>query len=186
MTVTFHPNGKIDGLDNANYHRSFTAGHIVQAGVYEIPTTYKNCAGSWAAGNTPTSAATYSIPNGNFTVTRKSTSSKMIGLFTGAVDLYGHSSGVPSVISLTEGVGGKNAVFGSCYHHVRVSHDEPLNWDFGWTDDFSTQSNSAVPAYSVRVHTSGTGFFFNRRGPDSDSSTRTSWPTKVLYWEVAV
>tara|TARA_B100001113_G_scaffold150661_1_gene123547 strand:- start:829 stop:990 length:162 start_codon:yes stop_codon:yes gene_type:complete len=51
---------------------------------------------------------------------------------------------------------------------------------------FSTQSNSAVPAYSVRVHTSGTGFFFNRRGPDSDSATRTSWPTKVLYWEVAV
>ena len=97
MAVTFHPNGKIEGIDNGNYHGSFTAGHIVQAGVYEIPTTYKNCSGSWAAGNTPTSSATYSIPNGNFTVTRKSTSSKMTQICSGRIffDLISCETALP-------------------------------------------------------------------------------------------
>ena len=182
MGITFHPNGKIEGLNNANYHESFTAGQIIQAGVHEISPTFKATSGSFSANTTPTSAATYSITGGNWTVTRKSTSSKMIGLFSGHVDAYNHSSGIPSIIAITEGVGSRTAVFGSAYRHIRVSHDEPLSWIFGWVDDFSTQTNSAVPAYSVRCHSSGDGLGFGTR---NDGSTR-HWPCKVLYWEVAV
>mgnify|MGYP003133318547 CR=1 FL=1 len=42
MSLTFHPNGKIDGINNANFNSSLPTGHVIQVQYVESDTMMNN------------------------------------------------------------------------------------------------------------------------------------------------
>ena len=42
MTLTFHANGKIDGINNANFNSSLPTGHVIQVQYVESDTKMSN------------------------------------------------------------------------------------------------------------------------------------------------
>ena len=129
----------------------------------------------------PTGPNTYGVANTS--ITRKSTSSKMVGFATGHVDA-GSGPGRPSVVSLTAGASGDtagNTVFGAAYMHLRYYDNEPYHFGFAFEDDFSNQPNSAVPVYYLRTHSTASHMNFSLSHSDA---TTQNVPYTLVFFEV--
>ena len=68
MTITFHPNGKIDGINNSNFNSSLPAGHVIQV----VETVGDSVI------NITTSAGSFSPTGFSASITPTSASSKIL------------------------------------------------------------------------------------------------------------
>ena len=77
MTITFHPNGKIDGINNANFNSSLPSGHVIQR-VQNL--TYTRAA---------TASTTYVATVHSVTITPTLASSKILLNFSSMINTNG-------------------------------------------------------------------------------------------------
>ena len=175
---------KLKELDYAHVpYGKMPAGTIVSTTYWRIEPFLTTTAGSWTYTTAPTGAATYAVKDR--VINKKFADSKIVGFAIGAIDGSGTSTGTPTVVSLTNGVGsGANnggTIYGAAYRHMRVQNVEPVNASFAFEDDMSNQDDPLNPHYYLRVHSSGTSISFSRF---SSSGGASSTPYTLIFWEV--
>ena len=161
------------GIDNS--------GTILQVVKWHIPPTTVSTAGSWAYQTVPNGSNTYSVANTTFT--KKSATSKIVGIAAGCVDPQGSTS-AQSVVSLTNGgsSGATNGgtVYGATYFHGRYSNFEPYNCTFAFEDDMTTQSDPLNPVYFLRTHSTGSTMSFSQ----GTNAASPSMNYDVVFYEI--
>ena len=91
MAVTFHANGKIDGINNANFNSSLPTGHVIQVQYVESDTMMSN----------QSSSSLVDITGLSVSITPQSSSSKLfIIMNTNILTIEGGSSGTDAAVGL--------------------------------------------------------------------------------------
>jgi len=91
MSITFHPNGKIDGINNANFNSSLPTGHVIQVQYVESDTKMSN----------QSSSSLVDITGLSVSITPQSSSSKLFIIMNlNLLTIEGGSSGTDAAIGL--------------------------------------------------------------------------------------
>ena len=91
MAVTFHANGKIDGINNANFNSSLPTGHVIQVQYVESDTMMSN----------QSSSSLVDITGLSVSITPQSSSNKLfIIMNTNILTIEGGSSGTDAAVGL--------------------------------------------------------------------------------------
>ena len=111
MAVTFHANGKIDGINNANFNSSLPTGHVIQVQYVESDTMMSN----------QSSSSLVDITGLSVSITPQSSSSKLfIIMNTNILTIEGGSSGTDAAVGLAIVKDGSVVQTGEqrfkCYH----------------------------------------------------------------------
>tara|TARA_B100001057_G_scaffold33479_1_gene30395 strand:+ start:45 stop:566 length:522 start_codon:yes stop_codon:yes gene_type:complete len=91
MSLTFHANGKIDGINNANFNSSLPTGHVIQVQYVESDTIMSN----------QSSSSLVDITGLSVSITPQSSSSKLFIIMNlNLLTIEGGSSGTDAAIGL--------------------------------------------------------------------------------------
>ncbi len=91
MGITIHPNGKIDGINNANFNSSLPTGHVIQVQYVESDTKMSN----------QSSSSLVDITGLSVSITPQSSSSKLFIIMNlNLLTIEGGSSGTDAAIGL--------------------------------------------------------------------------------------
>ena len=158
MAITFHPNGKIDGINNTNFDSSLSAGHVVQT--VHNPRAHTQMANVTSSSDTDT---------GLFCeITPRFADSKILVLYSTHVYLYGGGADIGCCITLRRKIGSGS------YSIMEAGIDTAAQQNFyinatsteyaqKYNDQFydTPGTNSEVVRYAVygSVHSGGTASF---------------------------
>ena len=111
MTITFHPNGKIDGINNANFNSSLPTGHVIQVQYVESDTKMSN----------QSSSSLVDITGLSVSITPQSSSSKLfIIMNTNILTIETSDGGTDAAVGLAIVKDGSVITTGEqrfkCYH----------------------------------------------------------------------
>ena len=91
MTLTFHANGKIDGINNTNFNSSLPTGHVIQVQYVESDTLMSN----------QSSSSLVDITGLSVSITPQSSSSKLFIIMNlNVLTIEGGSSGTDAALGL--------------------------------------------------------------------------------------
>jgi hypothetical protein len=141
-------------LDTSSGAIIHPADGVVKSTIWEVPATSVSTDGSWSVSTTPTMPNTYTVAD--FTLTKKYSSSHVICIANGHVDVTNVGGGSPTIVALFEANAG--GLIGSGYRHLRYNNDEPFAYAFSGIDTTTGTSKT----YRLKCHCSGGPMHFSR------------------------
>ena len=169
MTLTFHANGKIDGINNANFNSSLPSGHVIQT---VIGTNGEN-SGSVTITSSTSSAPTFLDSNCKVTITPQRSNSKIMLTWTAQIRLnpstmayfgvyYSANSNMSSPTIVEKARGGSlnetyRTVDNSNYNNYMFEGWSRIAWD-------ETISDTNVRYYNVGAYKSAGDCYYGDNG----------------------
>ena len=170
MAITFHPNGKIEGINNANFNSSLPSGHVIQT---VIGTNGESSSGSVTISSSTSSDPTFLDSNCKVTITPQRSNSKILLTWSGQIRLnpssmayfgpyYSANSNMSSP-TLIEKARGSNlnesyrTVNNSNYNNYIFETWSRIAWD-------ETISNTNVRYYNVGAYKSAGDCYYGDNG----------------------
>ena len=150
MTLTFHANGKIDGISNTNFNSSLPSGHIIQTVIASAPQ-----GGSSIGLSGSITSPTFLHSDAKVTITPQQSNSKILLTWAGQIRLNPSSVGFVGVFySANSDMSSPSVVekyrsgnINESYRTVDSSHYMFQSWSRSCVDE--TISNTNVRYYNV-------------------------------------
>ena len=170
MAITFHPNGKIDGLNNNNFRSSMPTGTIL------------NFVSSQKLGTQSTDSTSFvDLTDLTCTITPISTSSKIY--ITGSMNV--NKENYTALFGLFRGATELGSLSGSNNHLFTVyTQNNNGSWRASWHWDDSPNTTSPV-TYQMKFRTDGGGDPTVHVGGHHDNSSTYRSPSYMTVMEIA-
>ena len=170
MAITFHPNGKIDGLNNNNFRSSMPTGTVL------------NFVSSQKLGTQSTDSTSFvDLTDLTCTITPVSTSSKIY--ITGSMNV--NKENYTALFGLFRGATELGSLSGSNNHIMNVyTQNNNGSWRASWHWDDSPNTVSAV-TYQMKFRTDGGGDPTVHVGGHHDNSSTYRTPSYMTVMEIA-
>tara|TARA_B100000902_G_scaffold390600_1_gene439804 strand:- start:55 stop:600 length:546 start_codon:yes stop_codon:yes gene_type:complete len=169
MTITFHPNGKIDGINNANFNSSLPSGHVIQT---VVGTNGTSSSGSVTISSSSASSPTFLDSNCKVTITPQRSNSKILITWSAQIRVnpssrghfgayYSPNSDMSSPTAVDKARGGSldesyRTVSGGADSYIFASWSR-IVWD-------ETVSNTNVRYYNVGAYKSAGDMYYGDNG----------------------